>query len=46
MRKVLLDRVWTKMGLLQKIGVGKGNLSRNKRFEALWESGCQKGTIR
>ena len=34
MRKVLLGRVWAKMGLLQETGVGKGHLSRNKRFEA------------
>ena len=34
MRKVPLGKVWAKMGLLQKIGVGKGHLSRSKRFEA------------
>ena len=33
MRKVLLGRVWAKMGILQKIVVGKGHLSRNKRFK-------------
>ena len=47
MRKVLLGRVWAKMGLLQKMGVGKGHLSRNKRFEAklgsLGKVGVRKG---
>ena len=33
-RKVFLGTVWAKMGLLQKMGVGKGHLSRNERFEA------------
>ena len=34
MRKVLLGRVWAKMGLLQKMGVSKGHLSREKGFVA------------
>ena len=32
MRRVLLGRVWVKMGLLQKMGVAKGHFSRNKGF--------------
>ena len=31
-RKVLLGRVWSKMGLLENMGVGKGHMSRNKGF--------------
>ena len=34
MRKVLLGRIWAKMELLDQMGVGKGHLSRNKRFGA------------
>ena len=30
MRKVLLGRVWAKMELLEKMGLGKGHSSRNK----------------
>ena len=37
-RKVFLGRVWAKMGLLGKMGVGKGYLSRNKGFWAKWSS--------
>ena len=32
MRNILLGRVWARMGLLQKMGVGKGHLSRNEGF--------------
>ena len=32
MRKVLLGRVWSKMRLFGKMGVGKGHLSRNRGF--------------
>ena len=48
-RKVLLGRVWAKMGLLKKMGVGKGHLSRNKGFWAKWGSlgkvGVRKGLL-
>ena len=36
MTKVLLGRVWAKMRLLQKMGVGKGHLSRNNGFGVNW----------
>ena len=32
MRKVLLGRVWAKMNLSEKMGVGKEHSSRNKGF--------------
>ena len=34
MRKVLLHRIWAKMGLLEKMAVGKRHLGRNRRFLA------------
>ena len=34
MRKVLLGTGWAKIGLLEKMGVGKGHLCRNRRFLA------------
>ena len=34
MRKVLLGRIWAKMEFLEKMGVGRGHLSRNKGFWA------------
>ena len=36
MRKVPLGKVWTRMELLEKIGVGKGHLRRKKNFGANW----------
>ena len=49
MRKVLLGRVWAKMELLEKIGVGKRHLSRNKEFWArlssLGKVGVRKGLL-
>ena len=32
MRKVFLGRVWARMELLGKIGIGKGHLRRNNEF--------------
>ena len=34
MRKVLLGKIWAKMGLLEKMGFGKEHMSRNKGFRA------------
>ena len=47
MKKVLLGRVWAKMGLLEKMGVGEGHISTNKGFGAnsgsLGKVGVRKG---
>ena len=32
MRKVLLGRVWAKIDLLEKMGVGREHMSRNKNI--------------
>ena len=49
MRRVLLGRVWAKMGLLQKMGMRKGHLSRNKGFGvklgSLGKVGVRKGPL-
>ena len=49
MRKVLLGRVWARMELLEKMGVGKGHSSRNKWFGAklgsLGKVGVRKGLL-
>ena len=48
-RKVLLGRVWAKMNLSEKMGVGKEHLSRNKGFGAKLSSlekvGVRKGLL-
>ena len=35
---MLLGRVWVKLWLLEKMSIGKGHMSRNKRFWA--KLGC------
>ena len=49
MRKVLLGKVWAKMDLLQKMGIGKRHMSRNKGFGAklgsLEKVGVRKGPL-
>ena len=46
-RKLLLGRVWAKIGLLDKMGLGKGHFRRNKGFGAklgsLGKVGVRKG---
>ena len=48
-RKVILGRAWAKMDFLEKMGVVKGHLGRNRRFLVkvglLRENRCGKGTL-
>ena len=49
MRKVLLGRVWARMELLEKMGMGKGHSSRNKwlgaKLGSLGKVGVRKGLL-